>query len=98
LLAFAGMVACASAEPAAEPKLESAKRDSSYVVVLRPGHGEADIREVFGRFELDKIRDLGSGMYEIRIRRPATTLEMEEAAATNPAVSSVEPNTDYKAK
>ena len=97
-----GGAGCAGSPPAPVPPsspIPSAQSTvpGEYIVTLAPGADVAAVRQVYGRFGLRKVQELGGGVFLLRLEQDPGLARMIELQAQDPRIRAVQPNFVYQA-
>jgi hypothetical protein len=94
--------ACAGSPPAPEavPKDPPSTRSTvpgEYIVTLSPGVEAGAVEQVYGRFGLKRIQDLGGGVVLVALKEDPGLERMKELQARDARIKAVQPNFVYRA-
>lgn len=103
LLAAAGGATCVgSSETGVEKKVEAVNaRDphrvaGEYIVTVRPGGSNAEVRRVFGQYGIKSVKDLGKGRFLVKVDRDPGPQAMEATSARAGSIHRAQPNYKYR--
>ena len=105
LLAVSGL-ACASGSTATsppapspgpeDPTVDQDRVRGEYIVKLAPGADPAAVRDVFGRFGVQRVQSLGGALYLVTLSGDPGPRALEEARQGDARIASVQPNYRYR--
>jgi hypothetical protein len=95
--------ACAGSPPAPEtiPKSLPTAHPTvpgEYLVTLSPGAEIGAVEQVYGRFGLERIQDLGSGVILVALKEDPGLERMKDLQAQDARIRAVQPNFVYRAR
>lgn len=91
-----------SAHPAASPArspggaAQPARVPGEYLVTLTPGADANAIHDVYGRFGIRRVQDLGRDVFLVTLTDDPGPLRMEELQRQDARIRAVQPNLVYR--